>query len=181
MDPESRSSFRLRLVAACEQHSGTIALASQNAIGSPMVAVFAERGERGPDRHPAATRSPECGGQRPLRLSEQAGRDQRFFLRVVIDTQRNDLRDRALPIPDDDLFPGPHFAQVLRQAVSELRDVCASHAKLLYGYYSHIQSGRANASDSALLAVAILISALRRSLSEVINGCFSARAAWVGS
>jgi hypothetical protein len=131
MRPASRSSFRLRLVAACEQQSGTIALASQNAITSAMRAVFTERGDGRPDRHRTAPRSPECSRQTSLRLSQKAGGDERCVLCVVIDGQRDDLRDRALSIADDDFFAGAHLAEVLRQAVPELGDVCASHARLL--------------------------------------------------
>jgi hypothetical protein len=56
MRPASRSSLRLRLVAAGEQHSGTIALASQNATSSAILAFPADRGGCGAARHRGAAR-----------------------------------------------------------------------------------------------------------------------------
>jgi hypothetical protein len=40
-------------------------------------------------------------------------------IRVVVHRLGQNLRDRALPIADDDLFARPYFPQVMRQAVPE--------------------------------------------------------------
>jgi hypothetical protein len=97
------------LVAVCEQQSGTIALASQNATASAIRAVCAHRRRCRTDAYGGATRSPERSGQRPPRFSHETGRDERCVVCIVIGSQRHDLRNRTLPIPNDDLFARSHF------------------------------------------------------------------------
>src|SRR5262249_47235607 len=127
MRPASRSSPRLRRVAACAQQSGTIALASQKAMTSAIGAVFADGRGRSPDGDRSASRAPEGSGQWALRLTHEAGRDERRVLLVFVHGQRHDLRDRPFSIANDDFFARAHFAQVLREPVSELGDVRSAH------------------------------------------------------
>src|SRR5262245_35494328 len=125
--PASRSSLRLLLVAACEQHNGTIALASQNATPSAILALFADSSDRLTDGHRRAPCSPEGRRERPSCLSHETGSDKLRILSDVVRGQRYDLGDRSLAIANDDLFAGSDLSQVLREPVSEFGDVRASH------------------------------------------------------
>jgi hypothetical protein len=67
-------------------------------------------------------------GDRAIGLAHQTGGHERDLRgRLVIHGQRDNLRDRPLTIAHDDLPASPDLFQLLREPVSEIGNVCASH------------------------------------------------------
>ena len=134
--PRSR---RLCAVVDCAQHSGTIALASQNAM-SVRLPVGADGCGSSSPRDARPPRCPERRWQRPGPLPQKARGHHRRVLFVIVYGERDDLRDWPLSIPDDDLLAGPDLLKVLCEVVTKIRDVGAAHSlpPPQHGYHSHV-------------------------------------------
>jgi hypothetical protein len=126
MRPTLRRSPRLRLVAAWEQQSGTVALAPQKAVASAIGPIFSDGSSRGSDSDGGTSCPPERRRKWTLRLAYETRGDKRCVVDVVYG-QRHDLGDRAVAISNDDLFVSPNFPQVLRVSIPELDNVGTTH------------------------------------------------------
>jgi hypothetical protein len=63
-------------------------------------------------------------------LSHQAARHQGCVVGIVaIDRERDDSGDWTLTIAHNDFFSRPDLLEVLREPVSKVRDIRASHAE----------------------------------------------------
>jgi hypothetical protein len=119
-----RSTRRRRLctVVDCAQHSGTIALASQNAMSVRLPVGADGCGSCSPgDARPP--RRPERRWQRPGPLPQKARGNHRRVLFVIVYGEWDDLRDWPPAIPDDDFLAGPNLLKVLCEMVTKIRDV----------------------------------------------------------